>query len=74
MGKSKTYVYDYEDSEKGKDAGTMLEEILEDPDFPGLEEVIIGSWGDPAQEDCQALLDGIVEHADRFACWEVFSY
>lgn len=67
MGKSKTYVYDYEDSEKGKDAGTMLEEILEDPDFPGLEEVVIGSWGDPAQEDCQPLLDGIAEHADRFA-------
>ena len=44
-GKSKTYSYDYEDYENGKKAETMLEEILADPEFPGLEELIIGGWG-----------------------------
>ena len=66
MGKSKTYTYDYDDYDKGKNAETMVEDILSDPDFPGLEELVIGCWGCPAQEDCQALLDGFVEHADRF--------
>lgn len=66
MGKSKTYMYDYDDYDKGKNAETMVEDILSDPDFPGLEELVIGCWGCPAQEDCQALLDGFVEHADRF--------
>lgn len=66
MGKSKTYTYDYDDYEEGKNAGTMVEDILSDPDLPGLEEIVIGCWGAPAEDDCQALLDGIVENADKF--------
>lgn len=66
-GKSKTYSYDYEDYENGKKAATMLEEILADPEFPGLEELIIGGWGGEYEESCQAILDGIAANADRFS-------
>ena len=65
-GKSKTYSYDYEDYENGKKAETMLEEILADPKFPGLEELIIGGWGGE-YESCQAILDGIAANVDRFS-------
>ena len=66
-GKSKTYSYDYEDYENGKKAETMLEEILADPEFPGLEELIIGGWGGEYEESCQAILDGIAANVDRFS-------
>ena len=67
MGKSKTYSYDYDEYEEGKGAGTMVEDILEDPEFPELEELIIGSWGGAYEDDCQTILEGIVENADRFS-------
>ena len=66
-GKSKTYSYDYEDYENGKKAETMLEEILADTEFPGLEELIIGGWGGEYEESCQAILDGIAANVDRFS-------
>lgn len=66
-GKSKTYSYDYEDYENGKNPKTMLEEILADPEFTGLEELVIGGWGGEYEESCQAILDGIAENADRFS-------
>ena len=65
---TKTYAHDYDQYEdEGKSAAALVEEILEDPDLPGLKEIIIGNWGGAWEEDCQALLDGIVENADRFA-------
>lgn len=67
MGKSKTYSYDYDEYENGKNAGTMVEDILADPEFPELEELIIGSWGSAYEDDCQPLLDAIVENADKFS-------
>ena len=66
MGKSKTYSYDYEEYESGKGAKTLAEDILKDPEFPELEELIIGGWGGEYEESCQPLLDAIVENADRF--------
>ncbi len=67
MGKTKTYAYDYAQyDEEGKGPGTMIRDILEDPEFPELEELVIGSWGSAFEEDCQPIVDGIVEHADRF--------
>ena len=66
--KTKTYTYDYDDYEDGsKGAGTMVAEILEDPEFPELTEVVIGDWGNAWEDDCQEIIDGIVEHADRFS-------
>lgn len=67
MGKSKTYSYDYDDYENGKNAETMVKEILEDPEFPELEELIIGGWGGEFEDDCQPIIDGIIENTDRFS-------
>ncbi len=66
--KTKTYTYDYDDYEDGsKGAGTMVAEILEDPEFAELTDVVIGDWGNAWEDDCQEIIDGIVEHADRFS-------
>lgn len=66
--KTKTFSYDYEDYEDGtKGAGTMIEDILKAPEFPELTELIIGDWGDAWDVDCQSIIDGIVENADRFS-------
>lgn len=65
---AKKYFYDYEEyEEQGKGAQTMAEEILKDPDLPGLRELVIGAWGNCWEDDCQPLLDGIAAHADQFA-------
>ena len=42
MGKSKTYCNDYEDYEEGKNAKTLVEDILNDPELPQLEELAEG--------------------------------
>lgn len=67
MGKSKTYSYDYDAYEGGKNAETMVKDILADPEFPGLDELIIGDWGSAYEDDCQPIIDAIVENADRFS-------
>lgn len=65
---SKTYAYDYEQYEdENKTAETMIEEILEDPEFGGVKELVIGNWGGAWEDGCQPLIDGIVENADRFS-------
>ncbi len=67
MGKSKTYSYDYDEYEGGKNAETMVKDILADPEFTGLDELIIGSWGSAYEDDCQPIIDAIVENADQFS-------
>ena len=67
MGKSKTYSYNYDEYESGKSAETMVKDILEDSEFTELDELVIGSWGGPYEEDCQPVIDAIVENADRFS-------
>lgn len=64
----KTYAYSYEDYEdQGKNAETMVKEILSDPDFPKLKKITIGCWGWAAEDSCQPILDGIVENRERFS-------
>lgn len=66
--KSKLYVYDYDAyEEEGKGPDTMVADILADPEFAGLEEVRIGSWGSAYEDSCQPILDGIVANAERFS-------
>lgn len=65
--KKKIYSYDYDEYEDGKGAENLIEDILADPDFPNLSEVIIGDWGGAWEDDCQAIIDGIVEHAEQFS-------
>ena len=67
MGKSKTYSYDYDEYESGKNAETMVKDILADPEFTGLDELIIGSWGSAYEDDCQPIIDDIARNADRFS-------
>lgn len=67
-GKSKKYSYEWEDYEDGgKNAKTIIAEILEDPKLPELEEIIVGCWGESWDNDAQAIIDGIVENKDKFS-------
>ncbi|MDO5150163.1 MAG: STM4015 family protein [Oscillospiraceae bacterium] len=63
----KKYYHEYEDYENGKTAETMVGEILADPEFQNIDELIIGDWGGAYEESCQAVLDGIADNADRFS-------
>lgn len=63
----KKYYHEYEDYEDGKTAETMVGEILADPEFQNIDELIIGDWGGAYEESCQAVLDGIADNADRFS-------
>lgn len=68
MYKSKLFTYTYEDYEDGdKSIETMLEEILNDPEFPDLEEIVIGDWGDAWEDSVQTLIDGIVDNKEKFS-------
>lgn len=67
MYQSKTYSYDYDEYEAGKCSKTMVGDILADPELSGLEEIIIGSWGDPWEGSAQDILDAIVEHREKFS-------
>lgn len=66
--KEKTYGYTYEDYEDNdKSAETMVPDILADPEFPKLEAIEIGSWGSPFEDDCQSIIDGIIENKEAFS-------
>ena len=66
--KSKIYAYDYDEyEEQNKNADTMVEDILADPEFPGLTELIIGNWGEAYTDDCQPIIDGIAAHKEQFS-------
>lgn len=67
MYQSKTYSYDYEEYEKGKCSKTMVADILADPELPGLEEIVIGAWGDSWEGSAQDMLDAMVENKEKFA-------
>lgn len=66
MQKRYTYTYeDYEDNKKT--AETMVADILADPEFPQVDVLEIGSWGNAWEDDCQAIIDGIVAKKEAFA-------
>ena len=66
--KSKKYCYEWEDFEDGdKDAKTMIDEILADPELSELEELVIGCWGESWDNGAQPIVDGIVECSDKFS-------
>ena len=70
MYKSKKYVYEYEEYEEGdKSSKTMVDDILADPEFAELEEVVIGNWGnawDVEDDGVQVIIDDIIENKDKF--------
>ncbi len=61
------YSFDYEDYDQGLGAGDLLKTILEDKEFQGQTELVIGNWGSILDEGCQTLIDGIVENKDYFS-------
>ena len=66
--KTKKYAYSYEEyEEQGKGTDSMVEDILADPDFPGLTGLVIGDWGDTWEDSCQEILDGITENKEKFS-------
>lgn len=66
--KGKKFFYTWEDySENGKNAGTLIDDILADPELPQLDQLLIGCWGESWDNSAQPIIDGIVEHADQFA-------
>lgn len=68
MSISKTYSYDYEEYEDGgKNAGTMVMDILADPELPSVAELRIGCWGNAWDESCQPAIDSLIEHADQIS-------
>lgn len=67
MGERKKYVYDYEQFENGKGPGTMVEDILNDPEFPAVTDLVIGCWGESWDDSCQTILDQIVENKEKFS-------
>lgn len=68
MLKSKRYSYSYEDyMENNKNAGTMLEDIMQDAEISSLDEIIIGCWGETWDDSAQPLIDGMVEHKEQFS-------
>lgn len=68
MAGRKIYVYDYEQyEEEGKGAKTLVGDILADPEFPDITELVIGSWGSACEESCQEIIDGIIRQAEQFS-------
>lgn len=66
--KSKKYSYDWEEYEDGgKNAKTMIADILADKELPKLDEVIIGCWGESWDNSAQEIVDGIVANKDQFS-------
>ena len=68
MYKSKRFEYTYSDyDEDDKNAETMIEDIMNDPEFSGFEELGIGDWGGAWEESAQPLIDGMIENKEKFS-------
>ena len=64
--KSEKFFYDYDDYEEGgKDALTLAQEVLADPDLPDLDELVIGCWGESYDNSVQSLLDEFTAQAGK---------
>lgn len=64
----KKYSYDYEDMEdKGKGAGTMVSDILADPEFSQVDDLVIGSWGDSWENGADIMIEEIIANQEKFS-------
>ena len=64
---AKKYFFTYEESdEKGAGPEELLNRILEDPELPGLKQIVIGYWGECFEQDPQPLIDGMIANKDKF--------
>ena len=70
MYKSKKYSYEYEQiDEEEKSCETIVADILADPEFANLEEVVIGCWGEAWDdgEGAETIINDIIENKEKFA-------
>lgn len=68
MYKSKSFSYTYEEvDEEEKSVETMVADIMADPEFSELEEIIIGNWGEAWEMSAQTIIDDIVANKDKFS-------
>lgn len=66
--KTKTYRISYKEYDSGeKSAKDLVPDMLADPEFPDLTELVIGDWGGTWEDSCQVVLDGMIEHAEQFS-------
>lgn len=69
MIKSKKYAYNWDEIYEEKmdtDASTLAEQILQDPELPNLEEIIIGCWGESYDNSSQAIVDSFTDNREKF--------
>ncbi|TYQ17751.1 UNVERIFIED_CONTAM: hypothetical protein Cloal_0119 [Acetivibrio alkalicellulosi] len=72
MEDMKKYFYDYEDYEDGgKDASTLAEEILNDPDLSSIKNIVVGCWGESYDNSCQPILNMFSSNKEKF--WHIES-
>jgi hypothetical protein len=68
MGNLKKYFYDYEDYEdEKKNASTLAQEIMEDPEIGSIEHIVIGCWGQSYDNNCQPILDMFAQNSEKFS-------
>lgn len=68
MAGTKKFTYGYEEyDEGGKSAETMVDDILVDPEFAKLDGVTVGCWGAAYEDDCQPIIDGIIQEKEKFS-------
>lgn len=63
----KKYFHDYDAYENGQNAETLVDEILSDPEFQQIDELIIGDWGGAYEDGCQIVIDNIAANAEHFS-------
>lgn len=69
MYKSKKYSYEYEEiDEQEKSCETIVADILADPEFANLKEVVIGCWGEAWDdgEGADQIINDIIENKEKF--------
>lgn len=70
MYKSKKYSYEYEEiDEEDKSCETIVADILADPEFLNLEEVVIGCWGEAWDDGdgAETIINDIIENKEKFS-------
>lgn len=68
MAGTKKFTYGFEEyDEGGKSAETMVDDILSDPEFAELDGVTVGCWGSAYEDDCQPIIDGIIQEKEKFS-------
>ncbi len=68
MKNVKKYFYEYEDYEDGgKDAATLAEEIMNDPDLSTIKNIIVGCWGETYDNSCQPIIDMFAQNSEKFS-------